>query len=305
MQTVQTGLLKSESTLGLKISEDFLEKVRQQKAEKLKQVAPRIRESYGEWLTDLEVLQIYKAEQENQECARCTGLPCRKTRNPKFRQVIQPNEAAQILYIANNPCKYIRVVWEQNRLKELIQTAEIPLQYSGLTFEDYEVDAKNQKAVKAAHKLLEELDKGAFFYGSYGAGKTMLAAIIAQEHLRRGRAVLFSKLPDLLRSIRATYSDESKVRDVDILQKIYDVPILILDDVKAVEQTKFAGETLFDIIDARYNARLQTIMTSNNTLEEVAEAFNNPKTKTCDGSRIYDRCKANCFPIKLEGGSRR
>ena len=307
MQTVQTGLGTSGLPTGLKISGDFLEKVRQKKAEQLKQVAPRIRESYGEWLTDLEVMQIYKAEQENQVCARCTGLPCRKTSNPKFRQVIQPNEAAQILYVANNPCKYIRVVWEQNRLKELFQTAEIPAQYSGLTFEDYKVDAKNQTAVKVAHKLLNELDKGVFYYGSYGAGKTMLAAIIAQEHLRRGRSVLFSKLPDLLRSIRATYSGESKVRDVDILQKIYSVPILILDDVKAVEQTKFAGETLFDIIDARYNARLQTIMTSNNTLEEVANAFDHPSKSevTCDGSRIYDRCKANCLPIKLEGLSRR
>lgn len=299
----------SKSPIGLS-AEELAAKIaeaRLQSQKALEENAGRIRKSYGEWLTDDEVRQILKPERENQICKSCAGLPCRKSCNPKFKQVIQPNDAAKILYIANSPCKYIRVVWEQNKLKDLIQAAGIPAKYEGLTFEDYEVDEDNQIAVKAAHKLLENLNQGAFFYGSFGTGKTMLAAIIAQEHLKRGRSVLFVKLPDLLRSVRATYSKESKASDVEVLQQIYNVPILILDDVKAVRQSKFAGDMLFGIIDARDNAGLQTIMTSNNTLKELAAALDNPTDSepTYDGSRIYDRCKANCFPIKLEGLSRR
>ena len=295
----------SNARLGL--TEKLLEKVRRDKNNRLAQNAVRVREKYGDWLTDLEVMQICEAEQDNAECAKCQSLPCHKKRNKNYRQVIQANDSAKYLYIAKSPCKYIRGEWEQKRLKEMFKTSEIPKQYIGLTFEDYKVDDNNRLAVEVAQKLLERTDKGAFFYGSYGAGKTMLAAIIAQEHIRRGRSVLFSKVPDLLRSIRSTYGTDSKVRDVEILQKIYEVPILILDDVKAVKQKRFAGETLFDIIDARYNAQLQTIMTSNNSLKEVASALDNPldSEATYDGSRIYDRCKQMCFPIKLEGTSRR
>ena len=291
------------------INEEILEKARQQKLNRLAANAERIRQKYGDWLTDFEVLQICDAEEENLKCAECQGLPCMKSRNQNFRQVIQPNDEAQILYMASSPCKYIRAQWEQNRLKELFKTAGIPTKYLGLTFEDYTVDANNQQAVKAAKKLIERNDKGAFFYGRFGTGKTMLAAIIAQEHLRRGRAVLFCKLPDLLVSIRATYvvSKPQAVSEAEILKKIYEVPVLILDDVKAVRQKRFAGETLFNIIDARDNEKLQTIMTSNNTLAELKDALDNPLEggTTYDGSRIYDRCKQMCFPYFLGGESRR
>ena len=212
-----------------------------------------------------------------------------------------------MVYVSDKPCKYIAALWRENALKKMFIGAEIPEQYKGLTFADYKVDANNKNAVTAAHKLIDDVKQGVYFYGSYGCGKTMLAAIIAQEHLKRGRSVLFSKLPDVLRNIRATFNKDSTVSEIEILQKLYTVPILIIDDVKAVRQKKFAGETLFDIIDARYNAKLQTILTSNDTLKELQEALDNPleSGKSSDGSRIYDRCKQMCFPVKLEGGSRR
>ena len=287
--------------------ESKLKVAREQNALKLERNKERVRRQYGSWLSDSDILQLLRAEEENQKCAECQGLPCMKSRNQNFRQVIQPNDEAEYLYIASAPCKYIRAQWEQKRLQQLFKTSCIPAKYQDLTFEDYTVDAKNSYAVEVARALVERTDQGVYYYGSFGTGKTMLAAIIAQEHIKRGRAVLFAKLPELLRSIRATYSPNQELSDVEILKKIYEVPILILDDVKGIPQKKFAGETLFDIIDARLNAQLQTIMTSNNTLSELREAFDNPIDggKSYDGSRIYDRCKQMCYPALLGGTSRR
>ena len=287
-------------------TDEIFRQVREKRLEKLAQNAKRIRETYGEWLSNEEVLRICEVENDKKICANCSGLPCPKRLNKNFVQEVQI-DSAQIMYILQRPCSYTQAQWEQNRLNTLFKTAGIPPKYLGLTFDDYTVDANNQQAVEVAKKLSVRSDKGAYFYGSFGVGKTMLASIIAQEHLRRGRAVLFVKLPDLLRSIRATYSAKDGISEAEILKKIYEVPVLILDDVKAVRQKRFAGETLFDIIDARDNRQLQTIMTSNDELSELADALDNPLEggKTYDGSRIYDRCKRMCLPVKIGGESRR
>lgn len=284
-----------------------LQEVIETESRRLDGKAVAIRAKYGDWLTDYEVSLVEKAEKENSVCRNCTGLPCKKKFNPNFQRAIKIPENSFTLYVKDKPCKHFLPSLKQKELNKTFKGAEIPEHYVGLTFADYAVDSKNKIAVEVAKKLIDDLDKGAFFYGNYGTGKTMLAAIIAQEHLRRGRSVLFSQLPEILRSVRATFNKESKLTDIDVLEKLYKVPILIIDDITATRQKKFASETLFSIVNARYNARLQTIMTSNDTLRDVANALDNPLDTDGgkDGSRIYDRCKAMCFPVKLEGDSRR
>ena len=279
---------------------------RKKDALRLEKNSARIRETYGD-LSDADVLQVVYAEEENSACKNCEGLPCRKKTNQNYIKIPRLNEFFGTINVAVSPCKFIRAYWKRNKTAQMFQAAGIPLRYEGLTFNDYKVDANNAYAVEMAHALLKHTDKGAFFFGSYGSGKTMLAAIIAQEHLKLGREVLFIKLPDLLANIRKTFSSENKVSEIDVLEKLYKVDVLILDDISATRQNKFAGETLFKIVDARYNANLQTIMTSNNRLKELEEALNNPRdSEPCyDGSRIYDRCKQMCTPVELKGGSRR
>ena len=273
--------------------------------EKIEKNVEKLRQTYGDWLSTDDIWRILHVLQENQSCEECAGLPCRKSTNKHWIPQIQTED--NNLHTPLKPCKYFVQARKKIVLDRMFRLAEIPKQYVGLTFDDYVVDDDNEYAVKVAHSLLENLDKGTFYFGKYGTGKTMLAAIIAQEHLRRGREVLFSKVPDILRSVRATFARDSPVSEIDVVQKLYSVPILILDDVKATRQSKFASETLFDIIDARYNANLQTIMTSNDMLKEIAQALDNPldAEKGYDGSRIYDRCKQMCIPVRLGGESRR
>lgn len=296
-QNAQTGLSLEEIAI----------KSRNLDAERLLKHAARIREAYNDELEDKDILKVVYAEEENALCEGCLGLPCKKRNLKGYRIVPMLNDLFGTICNALSPCKFMQAYWRKNKISKMFKASEMPMRYVGLTFDDYTVDADNRYAVDVAHALLKHPEQGAYFFGTYGSGKTMLAAIIAQEHIKLGRNVLFTKLPDLLANIRKTYSAESKISDIDVLDKIYKADVLILDDISCTRQKKFAGETLFKIIDARYNAQLQTIMTSNNRLKELETALNNPTDgEPCyDGSRIYDRCKQMLAVVELKGGSRR
>ncbi|MGC8780354.1 MAG: ATP-binding protein [Anaerolineae bacterium] len=105
--------------------------------------------------------------------------------------------------------------------------------------------------------------------GSYGCGKTHLAAAIANYRVALGHAVLFVVVPDLLDYLRASYAPASAANLDERIEEIRAAPLLILDDLGAHNSTPWAQEKLFQILNYRYNCRLPTVITSNQRLEDL------------------------------------
>lgn len=107
------------------------------------------------------------------------------------------------------------------------------------------------------------------FKGSYGCGKTHLAAAIANHRLSMGHSALFVSTPDLLDHLRATYSPSSTTRYDERFEQVRNASLLILDDLGAQSNTEWAQEKLYQIFNHRYNAKLPTIVTTNQELESI------------------------------------
>jgi len=106
--------------------------------------------------------------------------------------------------------------------------------------------------------------------GSYGCGKTHLAAAIANASAERGHPVLFITVPDLLDHLRAAFAPTSPADYDARFEEVRSTPLLILDDLGTESSTPWAQEKLFQIFNYRYNARLPTVITTNHELEEIA-----------------------------------
>ncbi len=102
--------------------------------------------------------------------------------------------------------------------------------------------------------------------GGYGAGKTHLAAAIANYNLSRERPVMFVVTPDLLDHLRAAFGPSSESGVDERLETIRETPLLVLDDLGAHHSTPWAQEKLFQILNHRYNHRLPTVITTNQRL---------------------------------------
>lgn len=105
--------------------------------------------------------------------------------------------------------------------------------------------------------------------GSFGTGKTHLAAAIANYNVTLGRAAMFVVVPDLLDHLRAAFGPSSESGLDERLEAIRSTPLLILDDLGAHNSTAWAQEKLFQILNHRYNGRLPTVITTNQRLEEM------------------------------------
>lgn len=105
--------------------------------------------------------------------------------------------------------------------------------------------------------------------GTYGCGKTHLAAAIGNERLARGDLVIFITAPDLLDHLRGTYGPHSEVGYDQLFERIRNAPLLIIDDLGAENATAWAEEKLFQLLNHRYSQRRPTVITTNVNLDTL------------------------------------
>ena len=146
------------------------------------------------------------------------------------------------------------------------------------TFESFDL-RKEELAGEERESLQEAWEKArAFagdprdwllFTGTYGCGKTHLAAAIANYRVAQGNPALFVVVPDLLDHLRATFNPTSAVSFDKRFEEVRHAPLLILDDLGTESATPWAREKLYQIFDYRYNARLPTVITTASRPDEI------------------------------------
>ncbi|MEL1135982.1 ATP-binding protein [Desulfitobacterium sp. THU1] len=154
-----------------------------------------------------------------------------------------------------------------------------------------------ENALKALNASREFVDRclndyhglGLMLTGPVGAGKTFLAASIANALMEKEQQVLFLVVPDLLDQLRATYKTDEN--EMDLLDSAREIPILILDDLGAHNYTEWTRNRIYSIINYRMNEQLPTVITSNLSLEEMEEHL---------GLRTTSRLIQSCRIFKMD-----
>lgn len=126
-----------------------------------------------------------------------------------------------------------------------------------------------QEAYDKARAFAEDPQDWLLFTGTYGCGKTHLAAAIANYRVAEGFPALFVVVPDLLDHLRAAFSPKSTISFDKRFEEVRRTPLLILDDLGTESATPWAREKLYQIFDYRYNARLPTVITTANKVDEI------------------------------------
>ena len=136
--------------------------------------------------------------------------------------------------------------------------------YRDMTFASFDISGLNNKnevnntlevAFNTTQNYARHLNGWLLLMGSYGCGKTHLAAAVANEVISMGVQTLFLTVPDLLDWLRYSFSSEENSYE-SRFEEIKNIRFLVLDDFGTQNTTPWAREKLFQIINHRYTHKL-------------------------------------------------
>lgn len=166
------------------------------------------------------------------------------------------------------------------------------------TFENEVVE--DEKISTAMHNYVDKWDEikkdncGFLMYGSIGSGKTFYAACIANALIDRNIPALMTNFATISNDLNSMYEGKN-----EYIASVINYPLLIIDDLGAERSSDYMLEQVFNVVDARYQARKPLILTTNLPIEKIK----NPENLRY--KRIYDRILEMCLPIEFRGVSRR
>jgi len=144
-------------------------------------------------------------------------------------------------------------------------------------------------------KTYQSQPRGLYLYGPTGSGKTLLSCAILNEILRLYQTgVQYAKISrDVLGKLKATFNPNSENygEGQAIEERLARVPALVIDDFGVHRESPWVNSVLYDLIDARYENQLLTILTSNEPLDSWKEI---------SGGRVYSRLHEMCRVVHIE-----
>lgn len=200
------------------------------------------------------------------------------------------------------PCR------RRDRSRKLITAARIPRRYDKCSFANFISDpgTSQDHALCHAHKFANEypaVDRGLLFMGPAGVGKTHLAVSIIRDLIEKGFAGLFYEFGSLLKEIQDSYNPVSKSSELKVLAPVYQADVLVLDELGATVPTEWVRDTMYQIINKRYNDRKLTVLTTN--YSDVRDSDSKQTLEDRIGTRLRSRLYEMCTKVVMDGGDYR
>lgn len=269
--------------------------------------------SHEDELTDSMIersmVKLYEYINQSKECQKCPSLEgCANFMKGYHPKLILDRGSIDLHY---DKCPRKVMHDEKRKNEKLIQSLYVPRDILEASFDSiYEDDKRIDAIQKAASFIMNyspgSRQKGIYFYGKFGVGKSYLLGVIANELAKKKVSSMIVYVPELLRELKSSIADSSLNEKVEAIKK---VPVLMFDDIGAETMSSWTrDEVLGPILQFRMLESLPTFFTSNfdfQGLEHHLSYSQRGEEEKMKARRIMERIKYLAEPVMVEGRNRR
>ena len=195
-----------------------------------------------------------------------------------------------------------RQEWEERVRAHRLAVANISPRLAECTFERFGPEEGNWQAFDQCAQypkrwplqMKEAQGSGLLLWGKPGRGKSHLAMALALALLDKEVQVRFVTVPDFLSELRDGM--RLNVPEGETMGRLTTVPLLVLDDLGAENDTAWTNEKLYQVINRRYQNLLPLVATTNSDLSELEQSL---------GAHTVSRLLEMCVPLEVKGSDRR
>ncbi|KGP71729.1 primosomal protein DnaI [Pontibacillus yanchengensis] len=263
-------------------------------------------------LTDQDVerhlMKFYEYQSQSKSCEGCPSLDECQNLVPGYSPSLHVTEKDVRLTYEMCPTK--RQYQEQSEKRSFISSLYMPKDILEARFKDLDPDDRYE-AIRLAVNYTENVEtekaqKGLYFHGRFGVGKTHILGAIANKLANKRISSYMIYMPELVREMKSSLQDNSLNEKIE---KFKTAQVLMLDDIGAESMSSwFRDEVLGSILQYRMMERLPVFFTSNYSLEDLEKHLmtnNRGEIEQLKAGRIIERIKACSTPVEVIGQNRR
>lgn len=210
-------------------------------------------------------------------------------------------------YIDNQKCHcfrnaIIKLLFEQSNIREF--PSEASFDHFSLDF--YSTSLYDKTTGRSARAMMEDTLKichsfidnfgtdfrNLFLYGNVGVGKTFLSTCIAREIMKKEFSVLYFSAPQLFNVLSQMKFEKDNPDAQNMGNYVLSCDLLIIDDLGTEYTNAFIVTQFFTCINERLLHRKSTIISTNLSLESIADLYT---------ERAFSRITSSYTLLKITG----
>lgn len=193
---------------------------------------------------------------------------------------------------------FCKAILKKPLIDKLLKQSKINKRFQLCTFDAYQTNEEFQKTAKDkafeyAENINEILKTGTNLFlvggGCVGTGKTHLACAIAHKVIEQNIPAKFINVTSMIAEIKEKFD----------ISEFINVDLLIIDDLGKENGTNWVCETIYSIINQRYEAMKPTVITTEGNIASLKENYGEK------GKAIISRLIQDFYLINLSGNDYR
>ncbi len=260
-------------------------------------------------MIDKGLMKLYEFTNQSKDCNKCPSLDgCVNFMKGYHPELVIQRGTINIHY---DKCPRKAMYDEKRKNEKLIQSLYVPRDILEASFNSIYTDGERMDATKKAASFIMNYQagtkqKGLYFYGKFGVGKSYFLGAIANELASKKIPSMIVYVPELFRELKSSIADSTLNEKIEMIKK---VPVLMFDDIGAETMSSWTrDEVLGPILQFRMLENMPTFFTSNFDFKELEHHLSysqRGEEEKVKARRIMERIKYLADPVLVEGPNRR